>query len=68
MEQFYHGLILELETTLLVYTDKDSDLEFIKTIPILLEELHRLALYIKTLRVEGIRLDKIVERLVDLWL
>lgn len=68
LEQFYHGLIIQLETSLLICTDKDSNSEFIKIIPILLEELHRLELYIKTLRVDGIKLDRIISKLLDLWL
>lgn len=68
LEQFYHGLILEFETNMLRSTDKETNSEFIKTIPILLEELHRLELYIKTLGVEGIKIDKTIGRLVDLWL
>jgi hypothetical protein len=68
LEQFYHGLILEFETNMLKSTDKETNAEFIKTIPLLLEELHRLELYVKTLSVEGIKIDKTISKLVDLWL
>ena len=68
IEQFYHGLILEFETNMLRSADKDSNSEFIKTIPTLLEELHRLELYIKTLGVQGIKIDRTIAKLVDLWL
>jgi hypothetical protein len=60
IEQFYHGLILEFEANMLRSTDKDMNSGFIKTIPILLEELHRLELYIKTLSLEGIKIDKTI--------
>lgn len=65
--QFYTGLLYEFEASLLVSADKEAYSDFIKGVPILLEELHRLELYVKTLNIQGIKIDKTIKKLLDLW-
>lgn len=67
ISEFYTGLLYEFEASLLVSADKETHADFIKGVPILLEELHGLELYVKTLNIKQIKIVKTIGKLLNLW-
>jgi len=71
---YYKGIIIEFEITIktsyskYVGGDGNEIAGFIRQLPLLLEELHRLELYEKTIHVDQKDISDIVSNTIDIWL